>query len=35
MPTPDPKTFADHWVSAWNAHDIEAVLAHFRGTYLA
>lgn len=30
MPTPDPKTFADHWVSAWNAHDIDAVLAHFR-----
>lgn len=30
MPTPDPQTFADDWVRAWNAHDVEAVLAHFR-----
>ena len=29
MPTPDPQTFADDWVRAWNAHDVEAVLAHF------
>jgi hypothetical protein len=29
VPTPDPKAFADEWVRAWNAHDIEAVLAHF------
>src|SRR3954466_15505203 len=29
MPTPDPKSYADQWVRAWNAHDIEAVLAHF------
>jgi hypothetical protein len=29
MPTPDPQTFADEWVRAWNAHDVEAVLAHF------
>lgn len=29
MPTPDPQTFADSWVRAFNAHDIEAVLAHF------
>ena len=30
MPTPDPKDYADRWVRAWNAHDIEAVLDHFR-----
>lgn len=29
MPTPDPQQFADDWVSAWNAHDVEAVLEHF------
>ena len=29
MPTPDPTTFAEQWVAAWNAHDVEAVLAHF------
>jgi ketosteroid isomerase-like protein len=27
--TPDPVAFADEWVRAWNAHDVEAVLAHF------
>lgn len=30
MPTPDAKTFSQSWVDAWNAHDIEAVLEHFR-----
>ena len=29
MPTPDPQQFTDDWVRAWNAHDVEAVLAHF------
>jgi ketosteroid isomerase-like protein len=29
MPTPDPQVFADAWVQAWNAHDVEGVLAHF------
>ena len=29
MPTPDPTAFGDEWVRAWNAHDVEAVLAHF------
>ncbi|MEE6170246.1 MULTISPECIES: nuclear transport factor 2 family protein [unclassified Mycolicibacterium] len=29
MPTPQPRAFADAWVTAWNAHDVEAVLAHF------
>ena len=29
MPTPDPKSYADQWVRAWNAHDVEAVLEHF------
>jgi hypothetical protein len=30
MPTPDRIAFADAWVQAWNAHDVDAVLAHFR-----
>ncbi|MGX9789927.1 nuclear transport factor 2 family protein [Mycobacterium sp. MMS18-G62] len=29
VPTPDPAPFADEWVRAWNAHDVEAVLDHF------
>jgi hypothetical protein len=29
MPTPDPDSYADRWVRAWNAHDIDAVLDHF------
>jgi hypothetical protein len=29
MPTPDPKAYAEVWVRAWNAHDIEAVLTQF------
>lgn len=29
MATPDPQAFAHEWVSAWNAHDVDAVLAHF------
>jgi ketosteroid isomerase-like protein len=29
VPTPDPTAFADAWVRAWNAHDVEAVLGHF------
>jgi len=28
MPTPDPDQFGADWVRAWNAHDVEAVLAH-------
>jgi len=24
-----PRPFADQWCAAWNAHDVEAVLAHF------
>ncbi|MDM7831862.1 nuclear transport factor 2 family protein [Cellulomonas edaphi] len=30
MTTPDPLEFAAAWVAAWNAHDLEAVLSHFR-----
>jgi ketosteroid isomerase-like protein len=30
MPTPDRTLFGDAWVRAWNAHDVDAVLAHFR-----
>jgi hypothetical protein len=29
MPTPDPQAYAEQWVQAWNAHDIEAVLDDF------
>ena len=25
----DPMQFAEQWLAAWNAHDVEAVLAHF------
>ncbi|QZP09542.1 nuclear transport factor 2 family protein [Caenibius sp. WL] len=25
----DPAQFAARWAAAWNAHDVEAVLAHF------
>jgi ketosteroid isomerase-like protein len=27
---PDPEKFAQDWCAAWNRHDVEAVLAHFR-----
>ena len=29
MATPDPQKFADDWVRAWIAHDVEAALEHF------
>jgi hypothetical protein len=29
MSIPEPSAFAAAWVRAWNAHDVEAVLAHF------
>ena len=29
MSIPDPLSFSADWVAAWNAHDVEAVLAHF------
>jgi ketosteroid isomerase-like protein len=28
---PDPHTFADEWIGAWNARDLDAVLAHYAG----
>ncbi|BBX84330.1 nuclear transport factor 2 family protein [Mycolicibacterium aubagnense] len=31
MTIPDPESFARDWCEAWNAHDVEAVLAHFHG----
>ncbi|MDH6244807.1 nuclear transport factor 2 family protein [Mycobacterium sp. OTB74] len=30
MKAADAEAFARHWVQAWNDHDVEAVLAHFR-----
>jgi len=29
MTVPEPKAFAQHWLSAWNRHDLEALLEHF------
>ncbi|MDQ2879380.1 MAG: nuclear transport factor 2 family protein [Pseudomonadota bacterium] len=29
MPHPAPEAFVQAWVDAWNAHDVEGVLAHF------
>ena len=29
MSTLDPQEFSTQWLAAWNAHDVEAVLAHF------
>ena len=29
MSTLDPQEFSTQWLTAWNAHDVEAVLAHF------
>jgi ketosteroid isomerase-like protein len=29
VPAPDGEAFADEWVQAWNAHDVESVLTHF------
>lgn len=26
---PDPGAFADEWIAAWNAHDLERILAHY------
>jgi len=26
---PDPQAFGQHWLAAWNAHDLEALLVHF------
>jgi hypothetical protein len=27
--TPEPGVFAEDWLTAWNRHDVDAVLAHF------
>jgi ketosteroid isomerase-like protein len=29
MTTTSPSEFAQHWLTAWNNHDVEAVLGHF------
>jgi len=29
MTLPEPRAFADAWVTAWNTHDLDAVLSHF------
>ncbi len=31
MPTPDPQSFSQAWLEAFNAHDLEALLSHFAG----
>ncbi|HEY5224915.1 MAG TPA: nuclear transport factor 2 family protein [Microbacteriaceae bacterium] len=30
MTVPDPAEFSATWVDAWNAHDVDRVLSHFR-----
>ena len=25
----DPAVFANHWIKAWNSHDLEAILSHY------
>jgi hypothetical protein len=29
MPIPDPHGFAQDWIAAWNAHDLDGILAHY------
>jgi hypothetical protein len=29
MPLPDPQTFAQDWIAAWNAHDLDRILEHY------
>lgn len=29
MTNEDAKQFADHWISAWNKHDLEEILSHY------
>jgi len=26
---PEPNAFADEWITAWNSHDLEAILSHY------
>jgi hypothetical protein len=28
-PTPEARQFAQDWIAAWNAHDLDAILAHY------
>lgn len=28
-----PRQFAESWIDAWNAHDLDAVLAHYRDDF--
>lgn len=27
--SPDPHAFADEWIAAWNAHDLDRILSHY------
>ncbi len=29
MDLEEARSFAEHWIAAWNSHDIDAVLAHY------
>lgn len=29
----DAQTFAEEWVAAWNAHDLERILSHYRDDF--
>ena len=26
---PDPQAFAEEWIAAWNAHDLDRILSHY------
>jgi ketosteroid isomerase-like protein len=29
MMPPEAEAFAEHWIAAWNAHDLDRILAHY------
>jgi ketosteroid isomerase-like protein len=29
MTETEARTFAEHWITAWNTHDLEAILSHY------
>lgn len=29
----NPKEFAEHWIAAWNSHDIERILSHYTNDF--
>ena len=33
MTSDEAKQFAEHWVDAWNKHDLEEILSHYTGDF--